>query len=259
MADNGTLTKTLFFDIACQARTPAAIALVDASNCYDIIVHAIASLVFQAFGVLASAIESILGMIENMKFILRTGFGDSKRFVSGGVTVKVQGLTQGNRASPGWAVISIVILRVHGKKGHDAKFRCPIMNLSAHILTILYIDNTDLLHINFDHNKSVDDAHAAIQNSVNNWGNPLIATGGALKPEKCFYLIISFEWVRGEWQYKDNGINGSFGVTVPFPEGSSAATVHCPITHAEKTLGAVTSLDGISSGAVQQMQEEAQQ
>jgi hypothetical protein len=94
---------------------------------------------------------------------------------------------------------------------------------------------------------------------VNSWGNPLIAIGDTLKQEKCFYLIISFECVYGEWQYKDNSINGSFAVTVPFSEGSSAATVHHPITHAEKTLGAMTSPDGISSGAVQQMQEKAQQ
>jgi hypothetical protein len=145
------------------------------------------------------AIESILGAIENMKFFLCAGFGDSKRLPRSGVSVKIQELTQGNRASPsGWAVISIVILRAHGKKGHGAKLRCSITNLSAHILAILYVDGTDLLHINFDYDKSVDDAHAAIQNSVNSWGNLLIVTGGALKPEKCFYLIISFEWVHGE-------------------------------------------------------------
>jgi hypothetical protein len=33
MADNGTLTKTLFYDVTCQARVPVAIASVDASNC----------------------------------------------------------------------------------------------------------------------------------------------------------------------------------------------------------------------------------
>jgi hypothetical protein len=35
MADNGTLTKTLFYDVSKQARVPAAIASVNASNCYD--------------------------------------------------------------------------------------------------------------------------------------------------------------------------------------------------------------------------------
>ncbi len=47
IADDGTLTKTLFFDIAHQARIPAAVTSDDTSSCYDRIAHAIASLVFQ--------------------------------------------------------------------------------------------------------------------------------------------------------------------------------------------------------------------
>jgi hypothetical protein len=65
-----------------------AIALVDASNCYNRIAHAMASLIFQAFGVPTSAVESILGAIENMKFFLRTGFGDSASFAGGGISIK---------------------------------------------------------------------------------------------------------------------------------------------------------------------------
>jgi hypothetical protein len=84
MADKGTLCKTLFYDITRQARVPAAIASVDALNCYDRIAHAIASLIFQAFGVPLSAVKTMLGAIENMKFFLRTGFGDSKSFAGGG-------------------------------------------------------------------------------------------------------------------------------------------------------------------------------
>jgi hypothetical protein len=168
MADDGTLTKTLFFDTVQQSRVSAAIASVDASNCYDRIAHAIASLVFQSFGIPKSAIGSMLKAIEDMKFFLRTGFGDSRRFAGGGVQVKVQGLTQGNRASPaGWAVISIVILRAHGKKGHGATFRCPISSLAASISAILYVNDSDLLHINLDRDETADEAHAAIQDSVN--------------------------------------------------------------------------------------------
>jgi hypothetical protein len=58
MSDDGTLTKTIFYDVTRQARVPAAIASVDASNCYGRIAHAMASLVFQAFGVPASAVDS---------------------------------------------------------------------------------------------------------------------------------------------------------------------------------------------------------
>ncbi len=48
MADNGTLTKVLTYNILRQPRHPAGIALVDADICYDRVAHAIASLVFQA-------------------------------------------------------------------------------------------------------------------------------------------------------------------------------------------------------------------
>ncbi len=70
MADDGTLFKTLFCIITQQAQVPATIALVDASNCYDRIVHEMASLIYQAFSVPTSAIETMLGAIENMKFFL---------------------------------------------------------------------------------------------------------------------------------------------------------------------------------------------
>ncbi len=71
MADNSTLCKTLFFDIARQARVLAAITLVDASNCYDRIAHAMASVIFQAF-----------------RFFSCTGFGDLAMFSGSGISIK---------------------------------------------------------------------------------------------------------------------------------------------------------------------------
>jgi hypothetical protein len=260
MVDNGTLTKMLFYDVTCQVRVPTAIASVDASNCYDRIAHAIALLLFQAFGVPASAINSMLSTIENMKFFLRTGFGNLTKFAGGGIRIKTQGLTRGNGASPaGWAVISIVILNAHGKKGHGAKFVCPITKLSSHLSAILYVDNTDLLHINLEQDKLVAQVHESIQASIKNWGNLLIATGGALHPAKCFYSVILYEWTNGVWSYKDNSIREDFGVTVPLPRSAKVGIGHRPVTHLEKTLGAMTSPNSDSSGSLRMMQNKAQQ
>jgi hypothetical protein len=46
MAEDSTLCKTLFYDIMKQMHVPAAIASVDASNCYNRIAHAMASMIF---------------------------------------------------------------------------------------------------------------------------------------------------------------------------------------------------------------------
>jgi hypothetical protein len=102
----------------------------------------------------------MLDAIENMKLFLRTRFGDSKSFAGGRISRKTQGLTQGNGTSPaGWAVISICIIGTHGKKGHGTKFHCPLTNLKHHLSAILYIDNTDLLHIDLSKDKTVNEVH----------------------------------------------------------------------------------------------------
>ncbi len=109
----------------------------------------------------------------------------------------MQGPGQGNGASPaGWCVISIVILRAHGAKGHGAHFMAPMSLVRRSLSAILYVDDTDLLHINMDAEESIVEVHAAIQRAIENWGRLLIATGGTLKPDKCFYHLIDFAWTQ---------------------------------------------------------------
>jgi hypothetical protein len=120
------------------------------------------------------------------------------------------------------------------KEGTWGKFYCPITNLQHHLLAILYVNDTNLLHIDLTKDKSIDEVHDAIQISVNSLGNLLIATGGVLQPSKCFYSIISFEWDNGLWKYAKNSLKGELGITVLLPGGSEAAIDHKSINHAEK-------------------------
>jgi hypothetical protein len=84
LADDRTLAKVLFYNSICQTWLPTGISAVDADNCYNQIAHPIALLVFQALGV------------SDMKFFLRTGFGDSKVYAGLTDGKKTQGLCQGN-------------------------------------------------------------------------------------------------------------------------------------------------------------------
>jgi uncharacterized protein (UPF0332 family) len=223
MADDGTLTKVLTYDIIRQTQRSAGIALVDADNCYDQIAHAIASLVFQAFGVPLSASESMLTTIQEMIFFLRMGFGDLTDFASSILSIKNQGLCQGNGTSPaGWAVVSICIISAHKKKGHGAHFTCPITKLKSHIAGIIYIDDTDLAHFRIEEDQGKDEAFYGLQEAITNWGKLLIASGGALKPVKCFFQLISFKWNEdGTWAYEDNGEDDEFQAVVPLSDRSA--------------------------------------
>jgi hypothetical protein len=55
-ANDRGFTKLLFYNILHQTHSAVAIALVDASNCYDRIAHAMSSLIFQSFGVESTAV-----------------------------------------------------------------------------------------------------------------------------------------------------------------------------------------------------------
>jgi hypothetical protein len=234
-ANNGGLAKTLFYNIVCQLRVPAAIASINASNCYDHIAHSMALLIFQSFGVEDTAVAAMLETIQEMKFFLRTAFGDSKEFTGLTIEVKTQGLGQGNGASPaGWCVISIMILWAHGAKGHRAHFIAPMSHVRSSLSAILYINDTDLLHLNMDSNKTIFETHAALQHAIENWGKLPIVTGGTLKPEKCFFHLIDFQWTRqGSWQYVRHHEDETAAVFVPLPNGLTAPIQHQAMDNAQ--------------------------
>jgi hypothetical protein len=125
------------------------------------------------------------------------------------VDIKTQGLCQGNGATPaGWTVVSIVILNAHKHWGHGAKFLCLISLVRRNLLAVLFVDDTDVIHLDMNHRKSHLKALEELQQSVMSWGKLLIATGGSLKPSKCFYHLVSFSKKQeGTWEYDKNEDN----------------------------------------------------
>ena len=259
LADDGTLAKVLFYDIVRQTRLPAAMGAVDADNCYDRIAHPIASMVFQALGVPKEAVTSMLSTIQDMKFFLRTGFGDSTAYAGSSDGKKTQGLCQGNgAASAGWTVTSITMIQAHKRKGHGVHLHCPITGTPLHLVGTLFVDDTDLEHFDMTKQQTVMEVHEDFQGSLLNWGKLLLATGRALKPAKCFYHLISFAWrADGTWQYAANEGREDLGITVPLEDGSLAAIEHLSVSTPTKTLGQMTCPTGSGEGAIAQMREKA--
>jgi hypothetical protein len=66
LANNGTLSKVIFYDITRQLCRPMGLALVDAKNCYDRICHPMASMVFQSFGVPKGPIRTMLKTLQDL-------------------------------------------------------------------------------------------------------------------------------------------------------------------------------------------------
>jgi hypothetical protein len=242
------------------------LASVDADNCYEQIAHPMASMVFQAFSVPTPAIESMLSTIQNMKFFLRTGYGDSEGYAGGDHDdgedpIKTQGMCQGNGAAPAaWTVTSNPMIAAHKRKGHGAHLVAKMSETTGYLVGRLFVDDTDLIHLDMQTIKTTLEAHAKLQESVINWGKLLIAMGGALKPAKCLYYLISFTWKSdGTWNYSTNELRPNLQVRVPLADGSVADIEHLSVNGAVKMLGLMTCPSGSNAAALQQMQTQGQE
>ena len=95
------------------------------------------------------------------------------------------------------------------------------------------MDNTDLVHVDMRTVETILEAHSRLQESVIDWGSLLIATGGALKPGKCPYYLISFKWkADGMWVYENNAIRPDLAIGVPLADSSLAEIEHLSVESA---------------------------
>ena len=54
---------------------------------------------------------------------------------------------------------------------------CPISQQTGHLAAILFVDDSDLIHINMDQDQTAAESHKDLHASVNSWGKLLIASG----------------------------------------------------------------------------------
>ena len=105
----------------------------------------------------------MLTAIEVINYFFRRENGDSKGYVGRTIKVKFQGICQVKGAAPViWAVISITIINYHKRKGHRGHLLCSITRREGHLAAILFVDDTYLIQIDMDQDKSVYGAHTAM-------------------------------------------------------------------------------------------------
>ena len=73
-----------------------------------------------------------------------------------------------------------------------------------------------------------------MQESIINWGQLLIASGGSLKQVKCFYHLLSFQFkVDGTWDYEHHEEDDRFDMAVPMPDGDMIYIEHASVDTAK--------------------------
>jgi hypothetical protein len=187
------LNKRISFDIIRQFKHPAALCVNDMKGCYDQIVHLVASICMQRFGIGIRPLRSMFYTLQNLEHYIRTAQGISNQsFHSANVhPISIQGIGQGNGAGPQiWAAISTVVLSMLRAQNAGATFKAPISRKELLLAGYAYVDDTDIIaHLKDGDNNVVKH----MQRSLDLWAGGLASTGGQLEPSKTFWYNISFQ------------------------------------------------------------------
>jgi hypothetical protein len=194
--------RLLFWDTLRQRRCAGGVASVDASNCYDRVVHNVAALAARRWGMPSSVMVCILSTISRMCFFLRTFHGVSSQSYGGNESDPFQGLCQGNGGAPGlWLCVACLLVDYMHDQGHAIEMIAPITLAMIVIVALLFVDDNDLLSVAPNGSPLIEEVLPSLQEKVSTWEGGLKVTGGALKPAKCKFQVVGHKWRDGKWSY----------------------------------------------------------
>lgn len=196
------LNCRLVMDHQLYQRQPYVITSCDLKSCYDRINHTSASLALQKIGMAKEEVISMFTSIQSMTHRVRTAFGDSSFTYGGQIEndtwlLPPQGVLQGNGSGPTiWSILSSCIFQILRKRGQCNSFRSAIRNLLLELSGFAYVDDTDLLQVN----DTVEEVVCYMQQKLSEWNDIVGVTGGILAPSKCWWYLITFQYISGKWK-----------------------------------------------------------
>jgi hypothetical protein len=125
------------------------------------------------------------------------------------------------------------MVNVYKQLGLGTDIHDPVMDDTIHSMGAMFVNNLDL----YTWKNDVSTPAALMtqaQQEVSQWSLLLNATGGTLKPEKCFWYLLDYTCDDGEWGYK---AHSDFELYVNNPDKSRSGIKQEEIQSSKKTLG----------------------
>jgi hypothetical protein len=163
------------------------------------------------------------------------------------------GLGQGNGAAPpGFLAVCTLMINVYCNLGQAVMFIGAWERLAFTLPTFLYVDNSDLIHMAI-RMPSDEEFLQLVQSATNDWVGLVHATGGLLKPQKCFWYMLGWIWKKGKARLKTLYELPQNQLYIPQPDGTRVPIHLKAISDPEKKLDAYTCLLGNFSYHVAQL------
>jgi hypothetical protein len=112
------------------------------------------------------------------------------------------GLGQGNGAAPpDFLVVCTLMINVYRNLGHGVTFIGAWARDAFTLSAVLYIDDSNHFHMAIG--MPLDEEFLQlVQSATNDWVGLVHATGGLLKPQKCYLYMLGWIWKKGKARLK---------------------------------------------------------
>jgi len=168
------LNRCLIWDALRLKRISGILTSVDAATCYNWMAHSIISLCTRRLEMPQVVINSLLSMIQQMRFYLRTAFGDSDTFYGGSLDDPLQGCCQGNGGGPAmWLSITIPLVEHLYATQQVAVLYTAISKKKITLAGDLYVDDTNLVTSAVSRQEPFVTVLARAQDKVGTWQTDL--------------------------------------------------------------------------------------
>jgi hypothetical protein len=131
------------------------------------------------------------------------------------------------------------MINVYCNLGHGVTFigawAWDAFTLSA----VLYVDNSDHFHMAI-RMPSDEEFLQLVQSVTYDWAGLVHSTGGSLKPQKCFWYMLSWIWKKGKACLKTRYELPQKPLYIPQPDGTRVPIHLKTISDPEKKLGMYT-------------------
>ena len=65
----------------------------------------------------------------------------------------------------------------------------------------MYVDDTDILLTDITGNDTLEDVFVRAKRAAKIWQEAVHDSGGAMRPEICYWSAVDFRFTAGKWRY----------------------------------------------------------